>query len=58
MMPVYMASGSFLSGARDGIYFRRWKSVLVEIPKSHGVEIHTKEDLALAEFYLKRRLAK
>ena len=58
MMPIYTLAGTFLSGKRQGIYYRRWKSILVEVPRNRGIHVHTKEDLALAEFYMNRRLNK
>lgn len=55
---LYILTGGRLVGINKGIYYRRWNTALVEIPQERSVDIHSKEDLVLAEFYLKRRLIK
>ncbi len=52
--PIYITCGSRIGRIRDP--YRMGGVGIVEIPESHAVDIHTREDLDLAEFYLSRRL--
>ena len=52
---VYSPTGTFIRSYR---WLYSQLRVFVEIPEKYGREIHTKEELELAEFYMKKRLEK